>query len=91
MPSVRTTITLDPDTRLLIERAMRERGISFKEAVNEAIRLGLGASGSVPRSYTTPRELGPARIDLTKPVSVAAELEDDALARRLRKAAEGSC
>ena len=41
MHSVRTTITLDPDTELLVKRAMRERGISFKEAVNDAIRAGL--------------------------------------------------
>lgn len=82
MSAVRTTVTLDPDTRLLVERAMRERGLSFKEAVNEAIRTGLGARSSGER-YTTPRRLGPARVDLTKALGVAAELEDDALARRL--------
>jgi hypothetical protein len=26
---MRTTVTLDPDTRVLIERAMRERGLTF--------------------------------------------------------------
>jgi hypothetical protein len=80
---VRTTVTLDPDTRVLVERAMRERGLSFKEAVNEAIRMGLSAPPSTPRSYTTPRVLGPARVDLTKALQVAADLEDDALARRI--------
>jgi Arc/MetJ family transcription regulator len=80
---VRTTVTLDPDTRLLVERAMRERGLSFKEAVNEAIRAGLGASASTPRTYTTPRDLGPPRVDLTKSLRLAADLEDDALTRRL--------
>jgi hypothetical protein len=80
---VRTTVTLDPDTRLLVERAMRQRGLSFKEAVNEAIRAGLAAPDSASRSYTTPRSLGPARVDLTKALHVAAELEDDALAGRL--------
>jgi hypothetical protein len=79
---VRTTVTLDPDTRLLVERAMRERGLSFKEAVNEAIRAGFGAPEAAA-SYTTPRRLGPARIDLTHALRLAAELEDDALARRL--------
>lgn len=83
MPNVRTTVTLDPDTRLLIERAMRDRGLSFKEAVNEAIRAGLGAAAAGPRPYTTPRRLGPARVDLTKALRLAADLEDDALARRL--------
>jgi hypothetical protein len=81
---VRTTITLDPDTRLLIERAMRERGLTFKEAVNAAIRAGLGGpSQEQQRSYTTPRELGPARLDLTKALGIADRLEDDALVRRL--------
>lgn len=76
-------MTLDPDTRLLVERAMRERGLSFKEALNEGIRAGLGAPGSSARAYTTPRELGPATVDLTKALQLAAELENEALARRL--------
>jgi hypothetical protein len=83
MGGMRTTVTLDSDTRLLVERAMRERGLSFKEAVNDAIRAGLGTAGPGTRAYTTPRELGPARVDLTKALRLAAELEDDALARRL--------
>ena len=82
MQKVRTTITLDPDTRLLVERAMHERGLSFKEAVNEAIRTGLGARTS-RRTYTTPRKLGPASVELTHALRLAADLEDDALARRL--------
>jgi hypothetical protein len=40
---------------------MRERGLSFKEAVNDAIRASVGASDEGPRTYTTPRNLGPAR------------------------------
>jgi hypothetical protein len=80
---VRTTVTLDPDARLLIERAMRERGLTFKEAVNEAIRAGLSPRSPDQTPITTARSLGPARADLTKALSLAAELEDDALSRRL--------
>ena len=80
---MRTTVTLDPDTRLLVERAMRERGLSFKEAVNEAIRAGLGDGAAGQRSYTTPRSLGPARVDLTNALALAEQLEDESLARRL--------
>lgn len=80
---MRTTITLDPDVRLLVERSMRERGLSFKHAVNEAIRAGLGPAEPGSRSYTKPRRLGPPRVDLTKALSLANELEDEALARRL--------
>ncbi|MDQ6777630.1 MAG: antitoxin [Actinomycetota bacterium] len=80
---MRTTVTLDPDTRMLIERTMRERGLSFKDAVNEAIRAGLGSAEPGGRQYTTPRTIGPPRVDVTRALSMAAELEDEALARRL--------
>jgi hypothetical protein len=83
MQAMRTTVTLDPDTRLLVERAMRERGLSFKEAVNEAIRAGLAGDAQDTRAYTTPRSLGPARADVTNALRLAASLEDDVLARRL--------
>lgn len=80
---MRTTVTLDSDTRLLVERAMRERGSTFKETVNAAIRAGLAGPPRQVRAYTTPRALGPARVDLTKALGIAARLEDDALASRL--------
>jgi len=80
---MRTTVTLDPDAHLLVHNAMRERGLTFKEAVNEAIRAGLGRSEQDGRAYTTARALGPARVDLTKALSLAGGLEDETLARRL--------
>jgi hypothetical protein len=40
---MRTTVTLDPDVERLIQDAMKARGISFKEALNEAARIGLSA------------------------------------------------
>lgn len=80
---MRTTITLEPETRLLVERAMRERGLSFKDAVNEAIRAGLGPAQPRGHAYTTPRSLGQPRVDLVKALALAGDLEDDVLARRL--------
>jgi hypothetical protein len=79
---VRTTVTLDPDTRLLVERLMRERGISFKQAVNEAIRGGL-ATDPEARQYTTPSHMGEPRVDLTKALTLSSELEDEELVRKL--------
>ena len=67
----------------LVERAMRERGLSFKEAINYAIRAGLAPGSGEPRPYTTPRALGPAHLDLTKALALAAELEDQEIVRRL--------
>ncbi len=80
---MRTTITLDPDTRVLIERVMQERGLTFKQAVNEAIRAGLAPRPADEVTVTTPRTLGQARVDLTKALSLAGGLEDETLARRL--------
>ena len=62
---------------------MRERELSFKEAINEAIRAGVGERPDAPRSYTTPRDLGPATVDLTHALDVAAQLDDEAIARKL--------
>ena len=39
--SVRTTVTLDADTERLLRGTMRERNLTFKAALNEAIRQGL--------------------------------------------------
>lgn len=39
---MRTTVTLDADTERLLRSAMRERNLSFKAALNDAIRRGLG-------------------------------------------------
>jgi hypothetical protein len=38
---VRTTITLDEDVARHITQRMRETGASFKETVNDVLRLGL--------------------------------------------------
>ncbi len=80
-------MTLDPDTRLLVERAMRERGLTFKETVNAAIRSGLGGAGRGDRpAATIARDMGVPRVDLTRALQIAGELEDEEI---LRKLAEG--
>lgn len=38
---MRTTVTLDADTESLLREAMRQRGQSFKQALNDAVRRGL--------------------------------------------------
>ena len=82
MHRMRTTVTLDPDTQHLVERAMRERGLSFREAINQAIRAGLGTRDGT-EGYTTSRRLGHPRVDLTKALALAGELEDQEIVRRL--------
>jgi hypothetical protein len=46
----RTTITLEPDVEALIRTVMKERGVSFKEALNSAVRTGL-TQGKPKRRY----------------------------------------
>ena len=41
---MRTTITIDPDVAERLSAFQRARGVSFKEAVNDALRRGLGAT-----------------------------------------------
>lgn len=76
-------MTLDPDVEQLIRRAMRERGLSFKRAVNEAIRAGLG--GRPPARFETPTfAMGfEPSLPWNKALRLAAELEDEELARKL--------
>jgi hypothetical protein len=82
---VRTTVTLDPDVEALLRKAMRERGISFKEALNQAIRASLTAGlARRPRKFrqkTYP--MGPVEVSLDKALSLAAAMEDEETARKL--------
>ena len=79
---MRTTVTLDPDVEALVKRLMRERGLSFKEAVNSAIRAGVGPSRAEPFETPTFR-MGQPAVALEKALRLAGELEDDELGRRL--------
>jgi hypothetical protein len=80
---VRTTVTLDADTAALIEQRMRERGISFKQALNDAIRAGAAPVSAEPFRTET-ADLGTPSVNLDRALQVAAELEDDDLVRRMR-------
>ena len=74
---MRTTVTLDPDVEALLQKYMRERGLSFKEAVNQALTLGLGSPHAEPREATPTYRLGlDPRFNWDKALDIAAELED---------------
>lgn len=82
---MRTTVTLDPDVAAKLQAVARERGISFKAALNEAVRQGLNASAGSLRPYTLPTSpmgLRPG-INLDQSLRLAAELEDDETVRKL--------
>ncbi|MFV0427185.1 MAG: antitoxin [Beutenbergiaceae bacterium] len=84
---MRTTVTLDSDVEQLI-RARMQQGVSFKQALNDAIRDGASARGPLPEPFQTPTfDMGSASIDLVHGLRVAADLEDAAVAGRM--AADG--
>lgn len=74
---MRTTITLEPDVDALLKRAMRERGLTFKDAVNQAVRAGLTKpTQDVPPFKQRTMHLGRPLVDLTKALALADELDD---------------
>ena len=46
---MRTTLTLDEDVAATLKRIAKRRGTSFKETVNDALRLGLDTLAQPPR------------------------------------------
>lgn len=82
---MRTTVTLDPDVEQILQARMKREGISFKRALNDAVRAGTHAE-SAPRVdfFTRSVSLGTPLIDLDRALQVAAELEDAELVARMQ-------
>jgi len=80
---MRTTVTLDSDTAELLEQAVRERRVSFKQALNDAVRAGLGPRPTTEPYHLRTFDLGAPSAPLTKALQLAADLEDEELIRRL--------
>jgi hypothetical protein len=85
MPYMRTTVTLDDDLVARLRKAAHERGISFKEAINEAVRGGLDHPPEAKRFRVKARRMGPARVDLTKALRLAGQMEDEQIIRKLNQ------
>jgi len=80
---MRTTVTLDSDSEALVRKRMRERGVSFKQALNDAIR-----EGAVPKARSRPfstevAALGRPVVNLDHTLRLAGELEDEELVAKL--------
>lgn len=80
---MRTTVTLDPDVDQLIKASMKERGLSFKAALNAAVRAGLTTTPG--RRYQTPTgSMGyNPEVPWDKALRLAGELEDIELIRKM--------
>jgi len=82
---VRTTVTLDPDTERIIRRRMRERGVSFKQALNDSIRDSSRTHAATSKPFRTKTaSLGTTTVSLDRALQLAGALEDDELVRNLR-------
>ncbi len=82
---MRTTVTLDPDVAAKLRATTRERGVSFKAALNDAVRAGLAATTAPGTRFTVrarPLGIRPG-IDVDKALHIAAEMEDAEILRKL--------
>lgn len=78
---MRTTVTLDPDVHAMIRRAMKERDVSFKEALNDAVRAGQARPSTT--FATTTHRMGRPAVPLAKALELAAAMEDEEIVRKL--------
>jgi hypothetical protein len=83
---MRTTVTLEPDVERALKTAVRERGVSFKQALNEAVRAGLTRPGRRPKGRFVQKtySLGAEQnFRWDKALAAAEALEDEELVRKL--------
>ena len=82
---MRTTVTLDPDVVEGVRSIARKRNISFKAALNDAVRAGLVAERGGNRPYKVQaRPMGLRQdVDLTHALRLAGELEDEEILRKM--------
>ncbi len=78
-------MTLDRDVEAKLRAVMRERGVSFKQALNDSVRAGLTTgSQSSKRFRVHARPLGVRPgINLDKALTLAGEMEDAEILRKL--------
>lgn len=79
---MRTTVTLDEDVAQIVRRRMRERDLSFKEALNDVVRDGVRSPAEPFRTATA--RMGEPTVNLDRALRMAAELEDEELLRKAR-------
>ena len=84
---MRTTVTLDDDVVAALRRVERERGVSFKEALNSAVRAGLALGGGPAAPFAVRPFEADVRpdVDLVRANRLLADLEDEEAARDLER------
>jgi len=82
---MRTTITLDADVHRLLQQVAHKRKRPFKQVLNEVVRSSLGATAMTKPFAQPVYSLGRSRIDLTKALSLSADLEDQETLAKTRR------
>lgn len=80
---MRTTVTLDSDTESALRRVMNERGLSFKRALNDAVRAGISGAEESPTNYTRAHSMGVPHVDFDKALRLAGQFEDEEIIRKM--------
>ncbi len=79
---MRTTVTIDPENETRLKAIMRAKKIGLKQALNEALRRGLGASKKSRKYRVKNQSLG-LRHGIQITLGLADELEDRELLRKM--------
>jgi len=69
-------MTLDPDTEQIVRRRMRDRRMSFEQALNDLVREGHATEGVQPPFRTPTAAMGRPRISLDKAQQLVSEPDD---------------
>ena len=78
-------MSIDADIAAKLRRIARERGVSFKDALNATLRAGIGSDSGAARPYrlrVRALKLRPG-IDLDRALRMATTLEDEEIVRKL--------
>lgn len=78
---MRTTLTIDDDVAVQIERLRRERERSLKDVINDALRRGLREMQTPPKPSqpfrTTGYDMGPFLVNIDNVAEAIAHAEGD--------------
>ncbi len=83
---MRTTVALDPDVHRLLQQAAHKRKRPFNQVLNEVVRDSLSGTAMAEPFIQPVFSLGRCPIDLTKALSLAADLEDQEILAKVKRA-----
>ena len=83
----RSTVRIDDDLMTELKALAHRENISLTRILNRVIRQGLAASSKKPKSpkrfKEMPVAMGKPRVDIDKALTLAADLEDEEIIRKL--------